>query len=159
MITALAPKISQSALVSNHALGFVELMHLVEDAKNKRLISSFYAINTDLQQEIAINNKDVTYKWRFNTQGVKEAIDFINSLYTETFTIETRDDIKPRIKVGARYTHQNGLKGTVISVCYQDAGAITVEFDDAVGEIGAIVEFFSIFALKGATVTQKRGDA
>jgi len=150
MMTALVPKISQPALVSDHALGFVELMHLVEDAKNKRLISSFYAINTDLQQEIAINNKDVTYKWRFNTQGVKEAIHFINSLYTETFVIESESDLD-KINCNADIKLLNGMN---------------IETSDSGGS--GVVRYFSedsaynhvdFIFLKGATVTQKRGAA
>lgn len=149
MTTALALRTNQPTLVPDHALGFVELMHLVEDAKNKRLISSFYAINTDLQQEIAISNKDGVYKWRFNTQGVKEAIDFIEALCIETFVME---DVSSFLKITGDIQSLVLANGCDITnrVYFDDC---SLRFKDGWGD--SITLTFDI--LKGATVTQKRG--
>lgn len=151
MITALVPRTNQSTLAPDHALEFVELMHLVEDAKNKRLISSFYAINTDLQQEIAISNKDGVYKWGLNAEGVKKAIDFINSLYTETFVME---DVSSFLKITEDIQSLVLANGCDITnrVYFDDC---SLRFKDGWG--GSITLTFDI--LKGATVTQKRGAA
>lgn len=114
----------------------IELIKLVEDAKNKKLIGSFCAINSDWQQEIMVIIKETTYKWDFNNQGIKGAYDLIDSLYTETFVID--DSYFPELKAGGKFT-QNGIEW---------------ELDEE--RIESIVKT-PLFILKGATVTQKRG--
>lgn len=83
-------------------------------------------------------------------QLFKDCIALINSLYTETFVIETEEDIK-KVVEGAKVVMANGVEVTAckriahlpaITLCYQPCK-------------DSHIQYLWIEALKGATVTQK----
>lgn len=75
----------------------------------------------------------------------------INSLYTETFVIESEENTnKIDVFKCPRFELKNGVRGT-IQKCFNNK-EFSVQFEDkSWGNIGFMV-------LKGATVTQKRGE-
>lgn len=79
----------------------------------------------------------------------KEQIDFIQSLYKETFVIECEDDVN-RVKKGAEITLSNGNKSIVArSIVNRTNG-------NRMLEIKGCHYFLQFFTLKGATVEQDR---
>ena len=87
-------------------------------------------------------------KWRFNTQGVKEAIHFINSLYTETFVIESEADLD-KVNCNANIKLLNGM---YIETSSNSGGGCVSYFSEESAD-----NYVDFIFLKGSTVTQKRG--
>lgn len=83
---------------------------------------------------------------------IQSRIDFIKSLYTETFTIEHESDIV-KIKLGDLITLENGNEVWAESNCLNH----NVNFIQAT--YGGNNFNLSYLSLKGATVTKKRGAA
>lgn len=105
---------------------------------------------------IEMNNVDGDLSVRsfYASEGVeivKSALDWINSLYTETFVIDDYKDIK-RIKKEADINLANELKVKAYDEPFRHDEGWKVRC--ANGQQSGILD---IFALKGATVTQKRG--
>lgn len=94
-----------------------------------------------------VTHKGNTYGWSKDNPG--DGIDFINSLYTETFTVQGEDDIK-RIKPEAKAALANGVE-----IWVKEANGS--EHINACEINSSISITLNILALKGATVTQKRG--
>lgn len=86
-------------------------------------------------------------RWHHGDLSYIDGINYIKSLYKETFVIESKEDIG-RIKKGAEITLSNGNKSKV-SVVFSDKNAIKVDGWDY------LLQFF---VLKGATVEQSRND-
>lgn len=99
------------------------------------------SINYDLLSPIEIYRKDEFEK-------IQKAINWVDSLYTETFVIECEEDIK-KIRDGAEIVLANNERGTFNTV--SGLRSITNK------KTGTEVMGLNIFWLKGATVTQKRG--
>lgn len=83
-------------------------------------------------------------------EEISNAIDLINSLYTETFVIESEEDIE-KLCDDAEITLANNEKG-IFNNCSGLRSITNLK-------TGFEVHGLNIFWLKGATVTQKRGDS
>ncbi|UNM96030.1 hypothetical protein MMG00_12645 [Ignatzschineria rhizosphaerae] len=87
----------------------------------------------------------------FTAKSAIKGIDFINSLDTETFVIEGEEDIQ-KVLEGANVKLANGNKDIVLhKTNYKEQSMIQFSENKHWGAVG-------IFILKGATVTQKRGE-
>lgn len=101
--------------------------------------------NTDI---IGIRKSLGTGMLTFTRYHYEEGIEYINSLYTETFVIESEEDIR-RIKPNAKAKLANSVEVLIKE-------AIGSEYVNAC-EVGSVVSItLNIISLKGATVTQKR---
>lgn len=87
---------------------------------------------------------------QFTSSRPTDGINFINSLYTETFVIKEFSDTKI-LKSGAKAVLGNGEEVIFSNKCGVD-DALWFEYNDY---HSTIIPFI---ALKGATVTQKRGE-
>lgn len=102
-----------------------------------------------LNDYISISTQDKTYgASRADTNGfeIKEAIEKINSLYTETFVIESEEDIE-KLCDDAEITLANNEKG-IFNNCSGLRSITNLK-------TGFEVHGLNIFWLKGATVTQE----
>lgn len=107
-----------------------------------------------------LSNKDIIWLYTYKDESkhfmhdqAQCGIDFINSLYTETFVIDDIDDLR-RIEIGADGELSNGSKFEVDSVSTIGLDWINVRFIESKS---LSPETLGIEVLKGATVTQKRG--
>lgn len=98
------------------------------------------SINYDLLSPLEIYREDAPEK-------IQKAIDWIDSLYTETFVIESEEDIK-KIRDGAGIVLANSERGTFNVI----SGLMSITNE----KTGTEVMGLNIFWLKGATVTQKK---
>ena len=83
---------------------------------------------------------------KFTHDQAQDGIDFINSLYTETFVIEQENDLI-KTKVGATGKLLNGEEFTIVEAYCR--GYVAVD---------ECKYYLPFFVFKGATVTQKRGE-
>ena len=77
-------------------------------------------------------------------------MEYINSLYTETFVIESEGDIS-RVKSGADIELANGNKCTFLN----NYGMWRIK---RIKDDKGFIHNCGLLVLKGATVTQKRGE-
>lgn len=101
--------------------------------------------------EYAVIGDAGTDAWRSDCKDeIEDHIEYIKSLYTETFVIESEDDIE-RVKRGAKIVLSNGSEFIAELVTQLSRGRV---IDSTLGYID---QTYGLFILKGATVTQKRG--
>lgn len=128
---------------------FDDLIDVVVKAYRDRLLDIFL-MNDEV---VTVFNYDFTGTKeginRADTSKYYQFINFINSLYIETFAIEKFSDTK-RLKSGAKAVLGNGEEVIFSNRCGVD-DALWFEYNDC---HSTIIPFI---ALKGATVTQKRG--
>jgi len=137
--------------------GVVPTLHRVIDVALGAVKDGVAVITHLKADEIVIESIDYDSKSPFEVfkddplEKFQDAIEWIGSLYTETFVIENERDIK-RIKKLAKITLENGIIITADTDClyYGDIAHIKSTY----GPMSYILNFA---ALKGATVAQKRG--
>lgn len=97
----------------------------------------------------AVNGNSPTESFHESDDDYQACIDFIKSIYTETFVIESEEDYNS-LKDNANIKLLNGevIKRIV------NYSACTPEFSDANGRVVRL----SYLTLKGATVTQRKGN-
>ena len=127
---------------------FHDLIDVAVQAVRDEVLSRYiYYTKGDGDEVIALYvGEDL--KMQFFTGEERRGIERIKSLYTETFVIESEEDIS-RVKSGADIELANGNKCTFLN-------------DDDMWRIKDNKGFShncGLLVLKGATVTQKRGDS
>lgn len=129
---------------------FNDLIDVAAQAVKDDKIWLQFLSNDELSFYIEGCDSAIRYVARRNHKRISKEIDFIKSLYTETFVIESEGDIL-KINDGATVELSNGNSGSVLHV---DKHYKTIQFAKEEKHWGAL----GIFILKGATVTQKRGE-
>lgn len=133
-------------------VGFDDLIDVaVQAMKDDRLYFRFLSndqisFSVDNTEEGRIN----ILKDSCDDKDLQDAINFVNSLHTETFAIEKFSDTK-RLKSGAKAVLGNGEEVIFSNRCGVD-DALWFEYNDC---HSTIIPFI---ALKGATVTQQKGN-
>lgn len=125
---------------------FDDLIDVAVQAHKDGLLRSIIIENYSL---LAIKNDYVKRHYKKGFDSYSEALNWFNSLYTETFVIESEEDIS-RVKVGAKITLSNGSEFTAELVTQLSRGWV---IDSTLGHID---QTYCIFILKGATVTQQK---
>ncbi|UNM95900.1 hypothetical protein MMG00_11965 [Ignatzschineria rhizosphaerae] len=119
---------------------FDDLIDSAANAIKKKLIVNLYIgphyIEFDFNE----------HSHAYDMQEAKRGIDFINSLYTETFVIESVDDT---LKIDTS-------GGEIIKITLANGEVLSGDYLDCLCDIS---DGFRFKILKGATVTQRRGEA
>lgn len=121
---------------------FNDLIDVAVQAQKDGLIHKMEIIS---KRSLYISEKPTSKVVHYNLIYIDDGIDYINSLYTETFVIEFEEDCK-RIKQMAKITFMNG-NSVVMDNPPCDTGIVRIWNDGR----------YDFTVLKGATVTQKRG--
>ena len=123
---------------------FNDLIDVAVQAMKDGIIYFRFLSDAQISFSTSSGEDAATFKVTDGAEGISDAIYLINSLYTETFVIESEDHIEMvKLKASVRLTNGN-------------------EFivDNATSEFltpSTSFEKLTILTLKGATVTQKRG--
>lgn len=126
---------------------FNDLIEVAKKAVQDDILSSFTVNDMDYSDLIG---RAIYIGLGMRAHRIANEIKRIQSLYTETFVIESEGDIL-KINDGATVELSNGNSGSVLHV---DKHYKTIQFAKEEKHWGAL----GIFILKGATVTQKRGE-
>ena len=124
---------------------FNDLIDVAVQAMKDGIIYFRFLSDAQISFSTSSGEDAATFKVTDGAEGISDAIYLINSLYTETFVIESEDHIEMvKLKASVRLTNGN-------------------EFivDNATSEFltpSTSFEKLTILTLKGATVTQKRGE-
>lgn len=128
---------------------FDDLIDAAKKAVRDRVLHTF-SFGRDLKERdlislVSANNT----KCIFDCKTSKEGVEFIQSLYKETFVIECEEDIR-RIKNDANITLSNGNR---IEQAVHENRDDYIVFNDSSDDVYT----FNFMVLKGATVEQERG--
>lgn len=119
----------------------------IKAARDGVAIITHLEIDSIMIESINYNSLSPIEIYRGDELEIKEAIDWVNSLYTETFVIESDSDIE-RLQDGAEITLANNERG-IFSVIGELKFITNTKTNN-------VIMGLNIFFLKGATVTQKR---
>ena len=100
------------------------------------------------RRSLYLSEKPTSKALHYCLTSIDDGINYINSLYTETFAIESEEDIE-KVKRGASISLANGSEFKASFVTQLSRGWV---IDSILGNLN---QTYCIFILKGATVTQK----
>ena len=124
---------------------FNDLIDVAVQAMKDGIIYFRFLSDAQISFSTSSGEDAATFKVTDGAEGISDAIYLINSLYTETFVIESEDHIEMvKLKASVRLTNGNEF---IVDNATSKFLTSSTSF-----------EKLTILALKGATVTQKRGE-
>lgn len=126
---------------------FNDLIDVAVQAMKDGIIYFRFLSDAQISFSTSSGEDAATFKVTDGAEGISEAIYLINSLYTETFVIKSEEDLN-KLKTNAVVTLKNNEE-IVFSNKFEDGFFFDIDSFNS-----TTIPFI---ALKGATVTQKRG--
>lgn len=123
---------------------------LIDSAVKAQKYGLIHKVEMIGRRSLYLSEKPTSKALHYCLTSIEDGINFINSLYTETFIIEGEEDIS-RVRRGAEIVLANGSAFAATFVTQLSRGWVV----DSV--LGNLNQTYCLFLLKGATVTQKRG--